>query len=419
MKIIDLPELDLGAWIGAGETIVVGEAAGEPLALTAALVAQRASLDRVEVFLGVGITATFTPEHTDHLRFRGIGAALRYRALARSGGLEILPQHFSDLPRLLTRGELRCDVVMLQLSPADAQGRYSYAVSCDYLPAAIRRARLVIAEINQLAPQSCCRQYLSAEDIDLAVFTQRPLPALPAAVPGELEQAMARHIDALIPDRATLQLGLGSLPEALTGMLASRRDLGVHSGMLSDSFVSLVEQGVITNAYKEIDPGVSITGTLIGSQRLYAHAHRNASLLLCPTDETHGAARLAQLTRLHSINSALEVDLTGQVNAEAIGSEYLGTIGGQSDYVRAAIHCSSGRSIIALPSSMGERSRIVAQLSGPVTTSRSDVDVIATEHGCAHLRGRSLRERAKALIAISAPQWRDRLQQQAKQQGLG
>jgi acyl-CoA hydrolase len=188
--------------------------------------------------------------------------------------------------------------------------------------------------------------------------------------------------------------------------------------MLGDGYVDLMEHGVVTNAYKEVDAGVSVTGVLIGTRKLYQHVHQQPTIRLFDADITHGAASLSRFKRFHSVNSALEVDLTGQVNAEAIGRDFLGTIGGQVDYVRAASLSEGGRSIIALPSTARQSSRIVAQLSGPVTTARSDVDVIVTEHGCAHLRGRSGRERAQALIAIAAPEHRQTLTQLAQATGL-
>jgi acyl-CoA hydrolase len=235
---------------------------------------------------------------------------------------------------------------------------------------------------------------------------------------GELEQRIARQVAALIPDRATLQMGLGAMPEALCGHLSHHRDLGIHSGMLGDGYVDLMEQGVVTNAYKEVNVGVSVTGVLIGSRKLYQHVHRQSTLCLHDADITHGAASLSRFKRFHSVNSALEVDLTGQVNAEAIGRDFLGTIGGQVDYVRAAALSPGGRSIIALPSTARQSSRIVARLSGPVTTARSDVDVIVTEHGCAHLRGLSGHARARALIEIAAPEHREALSLQAREDGL-
>ncbi len=217
-----------------------------------------------------------------------------------------------------------------------------------------------------------------------------------------------------IGDGATIQFGIGAVPDALMLQLRDRRRLGVHSGMLSDGFVDLVECGAITNEHKPFDRGVSVTGALMGTNRLYQLCERNPAVRLAPLSYTHDPARLALLPNLVSINSALEIDLTGQVNAEALGTNTLGGVGGQVDFVRGAALSSGGRSIMALGSITPKgASRIVAQLSGPVTTARSDVDLVVTEHGVAELRGRSLRQRVRAMIAIADPSQRESLERTA------
>jgi acyl-CoA hydrolase len=411
-------DLNLANLVRANEHLVISEAAGEPQTLVEKLVEQRAALSGVHVFLGVGVSPTFRPEHADHLVFKGTGGSMTYRPLVRSGAMSVISHHFSDLPRLLRQGQIRCDVVLIQLSPPNERGEYSFGLSCDYLRGAMAQARLVIAEINDQLPQTPCENPVRADEIDVAIHTSRPPLEWPAPAAGELEQRIARHVADLIPNRATLQMGLGSLPEALCDQLHAHQDLGIHSGMLGDGFVRLVQQGVVTNAYKEADAGVSVAAVLIGTRVLYQHVHQNPSFRLCEAEVSHGAASLARFKRFHSVNSALEVDLTGQVNAEAIGKDFVGTIGGQVDFVRAATRSEGGRSIIALPSATRQSSRIVSQLHGPVTTARSDVDVIVTEHGCAHLRGLSGRERALAMIAIAAPQYRDTLTHEAREAGL-
>src|SRR5690606_24914112 len=231
----------------------------------------------------------------------------------------------------------------------------------------------------------------------------------------DLDRAISKFAQAYIPDRATLQVGIGSVPEAVMSDLRGRRDLGIHSGMLGDSVVDLVEAGAISNAYKEVDPGITITGALIGTRRLYDFCHRNTTVRMHPLSYTHNFSVLSKLSRFISLNSAVEVDLSGQVNAESAGGQYVGAVGGQVDYVRAASASPGGRSIIALPSTAqnGAVSRIVAQLSGPVTTARSDVDVIITEYGAADLRGKTLSQRARALIEIAHPAHRETLDRAA------
>jgi acyl-CoA hydrolase len=281
---------------------------------------------------------------------------------------------------------------------------------------AMSKARVVIAEINAQIPWTPCDRPLRADEITVAVETDRAPLELPAAPFGELERSIAAHLADFIPDRATLQVGIGAVPEAIVAMMSDRRGLGVHSGMIGDSVVELMERGVITNENKGLDPGVTISGVLFGTTRLYRFAHRNSDIRLCPTSYTHSLATLSKLRNLVSINSALEVDLTGQVNAEAIGSDHIGAVGGQVDFVRAAVQSEGGVSIIALPAT-GKKgdSKIVSRLSGPVTTARSDVDVIATEHGAVRLRGLSIRERVRAMVSIAAPGHREGLMRDARE----
>ncbi len=416
MRRVEAAAIDMRSLVKPGETVAIGQGTAEPQTLTEALVAQRSNIGRFRVFLGSAFTQTFAPEHRDHIDFLGIGGVGTNRRLTRAGCLEVIPCHISQVPGFIADGTIPCDVAFVQVSPPNERGEYSPALANDYVGAAIGKARLVVAEVNRLAPQSSCQQPLTDRDIDVLVESERPLIQLPAAAVGDLERSVASHVAPYIPDGATLQVGIGAIPEAIMALLADRRDLGVHSGMVGDSVADLMERGVITNACKGIDPGVSITGVLFGTDRLYRFAHRNPALRLCPIDYTHSAETLGRLQRLVSINSALEVDLTGQVNAEGLGTDYVGAVGGQVDYVRAATHSPGGVSIIALPSSAkgGTITRIVPRLSGPVTTARSDVDVIATEHGAVRLRGLPLRQRVKAMVSIAAPEHRESLLKEAQ-----
>lgn len=416
MERVEVGAIELRAFIRPGDTVTFGQGTAEPQTLTEALVAQRADFGgRFRVFLGSAFTETFAPEHRDCIDFLGVGGIGTNRRLTKAGCLDVIPCHVSSIPDLIRSGVVPVDVLMVQVSPPNEKGEYSPALANDFMRVAAERARVVIAEVNARVPQATCMAPLTASDIDVVVETDRPLIQLPAAKVGELECQVAKHVDAYIPDRATLQVGIGAIPEAIMALLTQRRDLGLHSGMIGDSVVDLMEAGVITNAGKGIDPGVSVTGVLFGTDRLYRFAHRNPAIRVCPIDYTHGADTLGRLKRLVSINSALEVDLTGQVNAEVLGSEYVGAVGGQVDFVRAAARCKDGVSIIAFASSAkgGAISRIVPRLSGPVTTPRSDVDIIATEHGAVRLRGLPLGERVKAMISIAAPQHREALLKEA------
>ena len=414
-RLQSLAELDFADIVRPGDGVVLQQGCAEALDLGEKLVEQRSSYSGATVFFGSGFSKTFRPEHADHLRFRGIGGIGSLRRLASEGVLDPVPCHISAIEPLLRSRDIRADIVLLQVSPANERGEYSFGLTNDYIRAAMEQARVVVAEINRRVPWVQCDRPVVASEIDVAVETDRPPLEVPAAPFGELERRIAYHLGDLVPDRATLQVGIGAVPEAILAMLSDRRDLGIHSGMLGDSVIGLVEKGAVTNAYKGVDEGISVAGVLIGTERLYRFADRNAGLRLCPTSYTHDLSVLARVRRLVSINSALEVDLTGQVNAEAVGSDYIGAVGGQVDYVRAATRSEGGLSIVALPSG-GRRgeSRIVCRLGGPVTTPRSDVDVIATEHGIARLRGRSLRERVRAMVAIAAPEHRDALMREAR-----
>jgi acyl-CoA hydrolase len=355
------------------------------------------------------------PEHTDFISLRGIGAIGTHRRLTKAGVLDVVPIHISQVDRAIRGGTIKCDVALIQLSPPNERGEYSPGLIGDYVRAMVESARMVIAEINAEVPWVNCDAPLTSDDIDFAIRTDRPLIQVPAAEVSALDEAIAGFVEPFIPDRATLQVGIGGVPEAIMKLLTDRKGLGIHSGLIGESVVDLIESGAVTNEYKEIDRGVTITGALLGTSRLYRFCERNPAIRLAPTSYTHNVSVLSRLSRLISINSALEVDITGQVNAEAIGATYLGAVGGQVDYVRAANISAGGRSIIALRATAqgGEISRIVPSLSGPVTTARADVDIIVTEFGAAELRGLSLRERIRAMAGIAAPQFREELEREA------
>ena len=407
------PGPDLAPWVRPGDTIVWGQATAEPRTLTRALVAQRHAFARLRMFVGIGSSPTLQPEHADAFDFVGYSASGTHRALADAGVLDILPCHYSQLPELMRSGPLRIDVVMLQVSPPDAQGRHSLGLAQEYLLAALDAARVVIAEVHPDVPWVHGARTLQAADIDLLVnATHAPLDAAPGT-PGPVEQAIARHVASLVDDGATLQLGIGNVPEAVLAALHDRRDLGLHTGAAGDGVAALAQAGVLTNARKNIDKGVSVAGLLMGGARLRQWAHRNPALQLRGTDYTHDAAVLASIDRLVAINSAIEVDVTGQVNAEVAGGVYVGAVGGAIDFLRGAARSKGGLPIVALPSTAKGKTRIVAQLSGPVSTPRADAGLFVTEHGVADLRGQPLSRRVRSLIDIAAPEHREDLERQA------
>lgn len=411
----DLAGLDLSAWLKPGDHIVWGQACGEPLSLIETLIAQAEGIGDLSAFAATSFSGVLTPEAGERITLSSMGAIGALRSLTKAGRLNIIPCHVGQVAPMIEQGLIGCDVAFVQVSPPDADGNHSYGLINDFIQTAVARARVVIAEVNDQVPFTHGDALLPASKIDCAVQVSRtPVEVQPANI-GETDQAIARTLAGYIDDGSVLQVGIGAVPDATLRLLTDRRDLGVHSGMVGDGLVDLVEAGVITNARKPIDAGVSITGALIGTRRLYAFADRNPQLGLRRADYTHDAAVLAKLDKLVTINSAVEIDLTGQVNAEQSGDRYFGGTGGQVDYVRAGARSPGGHSIIALPATAkgGSLSRITPTLSGPVTTARSEVDVIVTEFGAAELKGQNLAERTRRLIAIAHPDFREDLDRAA------
>lgn len=404
--------LDLAQILRAGDMVVWGQGTSEPLTLSEAVVSQRADIGPLRVFLGAAFSETVKPEHADFLSLTSYGAIGTNARLAKAGVLEVVPCPYSRIPDLVSRGALRCDVALLQLSGPDAHGKHSLGVANDYMIDAARSARVVIAEINEQAPWTHDGNALDGTRIDFLVHTSRPLLEVGQTVPGPIEQRIGRYVASCIPDAAVLQTGIGAVPDAVLSSLRGHRDLGVHSGMIGDSMLDLIEAGAVSNRSKPVDCGVSVTGVLFGSPRLYRYANRNPAIALRSARHTHDPATLANFKAFFAINSALEVDLTGQVNAETSASGYAGAVGGQPDFIRAALASPEGRSIIALPSTARSNtvSRIVPRLSGGVVTSpRCSADLIVTEWGVAELEGRTIRERVRRMIDIAHPDFREAL----------
>ena len=413
-KILELNALDFGAVVRPGDTVMWGQANAEPLPLTQALMAQRHAIGNFNVFLGISYSDTLKAEYADCIRFSGYAGTGGNRALAKAGKLDILPCHYSHLRDLIANRRLKVDVLLLQVAPVNARGEYSLSIAHEYLIPALQAARVVVAEVNEQAPWTYGERPLVKADLDYIVHTARAPLELVHPQAGAAEQAIARHVAGLIDDGATLQFGLGALPEAILGQLADRRDLGVHSGAIGDQVAALMQSGAITNARKSIDRGVSIAGIMFGSQRLHDFAHRNPQIQFRSSSYTHGPGVLAQIERFTAINSAVEVDLSGQINAEVAAGVYVGAVGGAVDFLRAAHYSKGGLPIVALPSTAGKHSRIVARLNGPVSTPRSDAGIIVTEYGVADLRGAPLGERARRMLAIAHPEHRERLERESR-----
>jgi acyl-CoA hydrolase len=379
--------VDLGSVIRPGDGILWGQACAEPQTLVEALVSQRASLGAVGCFLGSSYSGLVKPEHADHLRLSSYCGIGTNRALADAGVLEILPAPYSQLADLIRERTIGCDVVMIQTSPPNARGEYSLGLAADYLIPALDTCRAVIAEVNAQVPWTHTSRLLTGDDFDLMVESARPPAMPPPRPPSELDLAIARNAVAFVPHGAVLEFGIGALPDALCSLLGRHEGLRVHSGTVGDGVVELVERGVVSR----IDCAL-----LIGSKKLFDFARGNARVRLHSSEYTHGAQALGEIHGFVAVNSAVEVDLTGQVNGEVAADSYVGAVGGALDFVRAAGQSPGGVSLTLIPAK-----RIVERLAGPVSVPRSEAGVIVTEKGAADLRGCSLRERERRLRAIS------------------
>lgn len=395
---------DLSAFVRAGDGLVWGQACAEPTPLVDAALRLARRLTPLSAFVGLS-WRDFTGRIAPGLRLISYGALGR---LGRLPELEVVPCHFSALPELFAERRLPGDVALIQVAPPDRNGRCSLGVGADYLYDALGHARVVIAEVNDRCPSTAGRS-VPWERLDAVLHTSRPLLEAPAPRPGLLEERIAARVAAIVVDGDTVQLGVGALPEAIIGALSHHRELGIHSGMLSDGLLSLIESGVVTNSRKAIDRGISVTGAALGSARLFDGVADRDDVMFLPVSYTHAPRTLAQVGKLAAINSALEVDLSGQANAETVNGRRLGAVGGQVDFLRAAT-ANGGRPIVALPAE-----RIVNRLSGPTSTSRSDVDWVVTEHGACSLRGLSDVQRRTALLTVAGAERAEQLARDSRQ----
>lgn len=334
------------------------------------------------------------------------------KAYAAHEHIDYTPVSLSQFGSLLRDGIINIDVATVQLSPPNEKGYMSFGMDVSYSLEAIRNAKIVIAEVNEQMPYTY-GEVVHVDKIDHIVLTDRPIPELPRTSSNEVSQKIGAHAASLIPNQANLQIGFGAIPDSVLKSLGDRQDLGVHTELFTEGLVDLIEAGVITNRFNNLNPGYSVCTFTYGTKRVYDFLHQNFSVLMKSADYTNGILTASRVDNLISINAAVEVDLFGQVNAETLGGKQYSGIGGQVDFVRAAHESKGGKSIICLPSTAknGTISRIVSQFSlgHIVTTSRNDVEYIVTEFGIAHLRGGTLNQRAKALIDIAHPNFREEL----------
>jgi len=404
--------------VRSGDKIYVHSNAAVPQVLVDALTERSDDLKDVEIYhlLTLGRASYAAPELAGSFRVHALFIGSNVRRAVNDGRADYTPVFLSEIPSLFASKALSVDVCLLQVSPPDAHGYCSYGVSVDCTIAARKQARVVIAEVNRQMPRTLGRSSIHVSRIHHIVETDRPLPELVPEEPSTVEAAIGEKIASLVEDGATLQMGIGSIPDAVLKNLHGKRDLGIHTEMFSDGVIDLVEAGVITNDAKTVLPGQLAVSFVMGTRRLYNFVDSNPIVEFQPSDFINDPIVIAQNHRMTAINSALQVDLTGQVCADSIGSELYSGVGGQVDFIRGAARSLGGKPIIALPSTAkkGEISRIVPLLSqgAGVVTSRADVHYVVTEHGIAQLHGKNLKDRSRALIEIAHPKFRAWLEEE-------
>ena len=404
-----------------GDRVAIGHACGEPQALTREFAKYVRQLKNVETvhMIGMGESAYCLKEAEGHVRHNSIFVGNKNeRQAVKEGRADYTPRYFSRIPSLFTNGSLPPDVALVQVSKPDKHGYVSFGISVDYSKTAAQAAKLKIAQINSYMPRCHGECFMHLDEFDYLVEEDTPLLELSRSKLTDVEREIGRHCAGLIEDGATLQLGIGALPDAVLLSLKDKKDLGIHSEMFSDGVVELVEAGVITNAKKTLHPGKLVATFLMGSQKLYDFVDDNPAVYMASADYTNDPYVIAKNDNLVSINSCIQVDLMGQVSAESIGTMQISGVGGQVDFIRGANLSKGGISIIAMTSTArnGTVSKIVPYLEqgAVVTTGRNDVAYIVTEFGAADLRGASLRERAKRLIDIAHPDFREELMKYLK-----
>jgi len=412
------------AEIKSHDRVYVSGNAATPYVLMKALAARRDELEGVELVhvLLLGRDPLAAPEMEGHFRHNSLFVGPADRKAINEGRADYVPIFLHQIPNLFHSGLMPIDVAMMHLSPPDEHGFMSYGAEVLSSKAAAENARIVIAQVNEKMPRILGDSFIHVSRVHKIVEMSADLPELHKKPFSDVEQKIGSYIADLIEDGATLQLGIGGIPDAVLAALKDRRDLGVHTEMVSDGVIDAIEAGVITGTRKNFHPGKIILTFMLGSKKIYEFAHNNPIFEAHPTDYTNHPFKVAQNDNMVAVNSAIEVDITGQVCSDSIGTYIYSGFGGQVDFIRGAAHSKGGKPIIALPSTAknGEMSRIVPFLKkgAGVVTTRADVMYVVTEYGVAYLHGKNLKERTEALINIAHPAFRDELLREAKERNL-
>ncbi len=406
---------DAIAQIKDGDFIIVPTGVGEPPTLLTTLSEQRRRFRDVKVgqILACRKYGYFDPETTEHVRHVSFFFGAASRAGGQVGWIDFIPSYFSEMPSLIERGQIRSDVVLTMASPMNEQGYFSLSLGADYTMAAIARARAVVLEVNPNVPFAYGNCHVHISQVTALIEDDGPITEVGLPKIGPVQEAIGKYVADMIDDGSTLQIGYGGIPDAVVMQLTGKYDLGIHTEMIGDGILTLVESGVVTNRKKNYLPGKMVATFALGSKKLYQFMDCNAALEIHPVDFTNDPYLAAKNDNLIAINATLQIDLLGQCGSESLGPlPYSGT-GGQVDFVRAANRSNGGKAFIVLPSTAKEDSitRIVPTLTPGThtTTGKNDINYVVTEFGVAQLRGKSAKQRALELIAIAHPDFRDEL----------
>lgn len=410
--------------IRSGDSVYLHAGAATPQLFVDAFAIRAMELEDVTIthILTLGDARYVTPELEGHVRLNSLFTGTNIREAVNAGRADWTPIFLSEIPGLFKQGHIPVDVAIIHVSPPDHHGFCSYGVSTDTTIAACKVAKTIIAQVNQQMPRVHGDNFIHASKLDFIVEADTPLFQAGKAELSDRHMKIGKYIADLIDDGSTLQMGIGAIPDATLNYLKNKKNLGIHTEMFSDGVVELVEAGVINGEAKTLHTGKVVSSIVMGSQHVYDFINENPFMEFHPSDYVNDPYIIAQNSKMVAINSSIEIDLTGQVCSDSMGYKNFSGIGGQVDFMRGASRSPGGKPIIAMPSTAkkGRQSRIVLDLKpgAAVTTSRGDVHYVVTEYGVAHLHGKCLRDRARALINIAHPDFREELEQQAFESGL-
>lgn len=417
---ITTPQQAVGV-IESGSRVFLTGNCSVPQKVMAALVQRAPQLTNVEVVqvLTVGSADYVAPQMAGHLRVNTLFISDNVRQAVNEGRADFTPCFLGEIPLLFKGGQLPLDVALIHVGPPDEHGFCSFGIEVGVTKTAAQSAKTVIAEVNPNMPRTLGDAFIHISKLNYIVPVEYPLPELSMGVTTELSKQIARHIAPMIPDGATLQMGIGGIPDAVLHELTNHKHLGVHTEMFSDGIINLVNRGVIDGELKSLHPGKIISGFMLGTRQLYDFVNDNPIVEMHPTEYVNDPFIISRNDRMVAINSAIEVDLTGQVCSDSIGSRLYSGVGGQVDFIYGASRSKGGIPIIALPSTATVKGQVVSKIApllkmgAGVVTTRNHVRYIVTEHGVANLYAKNLRQRARALINIAAPEFREDLERKA------